>query len=189
VEIAAADGKAILSEAARLIARPHEELATAIAILEENERLLVDSRGTGGGWLKRLLGVGAEKSAAVRSYKVQYAEPGVPAPKTETIDFPAFIPEVQKKSSLFAALSSGSSPAFRRLAATGETQLAAFIDKQLNELLLIHRRLGSLNTLFQARAMQEKKTARGIKIELLTIKNCIVKANHKRHEYKDNDEG
>ena len=177
------DGKAILSEAARLIARPHEELATAIAILEENERLLLDSHGSGGGWLKRLLGVSGAHTAATRAYKVQYAEPGVPMPKTETIDFPAFIPEVQKKSSLFAALSSGSSPAFRRLAATGETQLAAFIDKQLNELLLIHRRLGSLNTLFQARAMEEKKTARGIKIELLTIKNCIVKANSKRHEY------
>jgi hypothetical protein len=179
----APDGKAILSEAARLIARPHEELATAIAILEENERMLLDSRGSGGGWLKRLLGVGGAQTAAVRTYKVQYAEPGVPAPKTETIDFPTFIPEVQKKASLFAALSSASSPAFRRLAATGEAQLAAFIDKQLNELLLIHRRLGSLNTLLQGRATQEKKTARGIKIELLTIKNCIVKANHKRHEY------
>jgi hypothetical protein len=181
------DGKAILSEAARLIARPHEELATAAAILEENERLLLDARGTGGGWLKRLLGVGGEKAVAARTYKVQYTEPGAAAPKVETIDFPAFIPEVQKKSSLFAALSSTSSPAFRRLAATGEAQLVAFIDKQLNELLLIHRRLGSLNTLFQARAMQEKKTARGIKIELLTIKNCIVKANTKRHEYREND--
>jgi hypothetical protein len=188
-ESAPLDGKAILSEATRLIARPHEELATAIAILEENERLLLDSHGTGGGWLKRLLGVGAEKGVASRSYKVQYAEPGVPAPKTETIDFPSFIPEVQKKSSLFAALSSATSPAFRRLAATGEAQLAAFIDKQLNELLLIHRRLGSLNTLFQARAMQEKKTARGIKIELLTIKNCIVKANRKRHEFRDSETG
>jgi hypothetical protein len=186
---APADGKAILAEAARLIARPHEELATAAAILEENERLLLDSRGAQGGWLKRLLGGSGEKTTAARTYKVQYSEPGVPTPKTETIDFPAFLPEVQKKSSLFAALSTTGSPAFRRLAATGEAQMAAFIDKQLNELLLIHRRLASLNTLFQARAMQEKKTARGIKIELLTIKNCIVKANSKRHEFKDSESG
>ena len=34
-----------------------------------------------------------------------------------------------------------------------------------------------------------EKATRGIKIELLTIKNCIVKANHKRHEYRDSDAG
>jgi hypothetical protein len=180
-------GRTILMEATRILARPHEELATAVAVLEENERLLLDSRGTGGGWLKRFLGVGAAPQVNTRTYKVQYSDPADPVTKTETIDFPAFLPEVQKKSSLLAAISSGTGPAFRRLAGTNETQLAGFLDKQLNELLLIHRRLGSLNTLFQARAVQEKKTARGIKIELLTIRNCIVKANHKRHEYRDKE--
>jgi hypothetical protein len=180
----APDGKAILIEATRLIARPHEELATAIAVLEENEKVLRESQAQGGGWLKRLFG-GGEKPGTSREYKVEYTEAGTAAAKTEVIDFPAFIPEVQKKSSLFASLATGTSPAARRLATTDETQLAAFVDKQLNELLLIHRRLTSLNTLFQARAMQDKKSARGIKIELLTIKNCIVKANNKRHEFRD----
>jgi hypothetical protein len=183
---AAPEGRTILMEATRILARPHEELATAIAILEENERLLQDSRGTGGGWLKRILGVGAAPQTASRAYKVQYSDPGDPVAKTEIIDFPAFLPAVQKKSSLLAALSSGAGPAVRRLAGTGEAQLASFLDKQLNEMLVIHRRLGSLNTLFQARAAQEKKSTRGIKIELLTIRNSIVKANHKRHEYRDN---
>ena len=109
----------------------------------------------------------------------------MPDPKTETIDFPAFIGESHKKSSLMAALASGKGPAYRKLDSTSEDLLANFLDKQLNELLLIHRRLASLNTLFQARAAQEKKTTRGIKIELLTIKNAIVKANQRRHEYRD----
>jgi hypothetical protein len=109
----------------------------------------------------------------------------VPTPKTELIDFPAFLAETQKKSSLMAALASGKGPAYRKLDATIEELLANFLDRQLNELLLIHRRLSSLNTLFQARAAQEKKSTRGIKIELLTIKNAIVKANQRRHEYRD----
>ncbi len=183
------DGKTILLETVRLVSRPNEELVTAIAVLEENERLVTDSRGSGGGWLRRLFGGGSAPKTADRVYKVQYAEPGVPAPKTETIDFPPFAVEVQKKSSLLASLAPGTGPAFRRLAATSESQLAGFVDKQLNELLLIHRRLGSLNTFLQARVTQEKKTARGIKIELLTIKNAIVKANQRRHEYKEKDAG
>jgi hypothetical protein len=185
----AADGRTVLLDAVRLFARLSEDFSTAIAVLEENERLLAENKATGGGWLKRLLGGVPAPKTDDRVYKVQYAEPGATTPKTETIDFPEFGAEVQKKSSLLAALASGTSPAYRRLASTSEEQLAGFVDKQLNELLIIHRRLGCLNTMFQARVMQEKKTARGIKIELLTIKNAIVKANQRRHEYKEKGAG
>jgi hypothetical protein len=181
----ALDGRAILLDSVKLFSRPNEEFSTAIAVLEENERLLAEVKSSGGGWLKRLLGSGPAVKADDHVYKVQYAEPGNPTPKTETIDFPAFSAEVQKKASLLAALVSGTGPAFRRLAGTSEEQLAGFVDKQLNELLLIHRRLGCLNTMFQARVVQEKKTARGIKVELLSIKNAIVKANQRRREYKE----
>ncbi|MGA2975359.1 MAG: hypothetical protein ABSF77_08630 [Spirochaetia bacterium] len=186
---AAPDGRAILLEAVRLFSRPHEELATALAVLEENERIILGSRGGGSGWFRRLLGVGASQPAGDRVYKLQYAEPGTPPPKTETLDFSAFSAEVKKKASLLATLASGTSAGFRKLASTKEEEIAGFIDKQLNELLLIHRRLGSLNTMFQARVMQEKKTTRGIKIELLTIKNSIIKANQRRHEYKEKGAG
>jgi len=185
----ALDGRTILLDAVRLLSRPNEDLATAIAVLEENQRLLAESRGSGGGWLRRLLGAAPAPKIDERVYKVQYAEPGVPTPKTETIDFAQFSAAVQKKSSLLAALATGTGPAFRRLASTSEEQLAGFVDKQLNELLLIHRRLGCLNTMLQARVTQARKTARGIKIELLTIKNAIIKANQRRHDYKEKDAG
>jgi hypothetical protein len=179
-----ADGISILLDSVRLLSRPNEELASAITVLEENERLLGEPHGSGGGWLKRLLGSGPARKPESRVYKVQYADPGVPTPKSETIDFSQFGAEVLKKSSLLASLSGGSGPAFKKLASTSEAQVAGFVDRQLNEMLLIHRRLGCLNTMFQARVMQERKTARGIKMELLTIKNAIVKANQRRHEYK-----
>ena len=185
----APDGRTVLMDAVRLFSRPSEDFATAIAVLEENEKLLAESRGSGGGWLKRLLGASPAAKTDDRQYKVQYAEPGVRTPKTETIDFPKFITEVRKKSSLLAALAAGGGPAFHRLASTPEEQLAGFVDKQLNELLLIHRRLGCMNTMLQARVVQEKKTARGIKIELLTIKNALVKANQRRHDYKTQGAG
>ncbi len=186
--VQAQDGRAILLEAVRLLSRPSEDLATAAAVLEENERVILEAQSANVGWLRRLFGGGpSAPKPGNRLYKVQYSDPGAASARTEEIDFPKFLTEVQKKSSLLAALSTGAGPAFRRVAATSEPQLAAFLDKQLNELLLIHRRLGCLNTLLQARVMQEKKTVRGIKIELLTIKNAIVKANQRRHEYKEKD--
>jgi hypothetical protein len=181
------DGHTILMEAARLLSRPHEELVTALVVLEENEQLILGGQGGGGGWLKRLFAGGSSPQSKDHVYKLQYADPGAPAPKTEVLDFVQFSAEVKKKASLLSALSSNSSAAFKKLESTGEEQIASFIDKQLTELHLIHRRLGSLNTLFQARVMQEKKTARGIKIELLTLKNSIVKASQRRHDYVAKD--
>jgi hypothetical protein len=176
------DDHAILMEAVRLLSRPHEELVTALVVLEENEQLIHGNPG-GGGWLKRLFASGPTPQSKDHVYKLQYNEPGAPAPKTEVLDFTQFSAEVKKKASLLAALSSNSSAAIKKLESTGDEQIASFIDKQLTELHLIHRRLGCINTLFQARVMQEKKTARGIKIELLTLKNSIVKANQRRHDY------
>jgi hypothetical protein len=179
------EGRTILMDAVRLLSRPHDELGTAVAVLEENERLLREAHVNGGGWLKRLLGGGAGQKSEDRSYKVQYTEPGGNQEiQVETVDFAKLSEEVEKKITVLAALSSGSGPAVHKLESTGEESLAVFVDKQLNELLLIHRRLTGLNTLFQARATQEKKTMRGIKIELLTLKNAIVKANQRRHEYQ-----
>jgi len=187
-QTAEVDGHTILMEAVRLLARPHEELVTAVAVLEENEQLLLGASHGGGGWLKRLLGgSGGNAPSKDRIYKGQYAEPGAAAPKTEVLDFAQFAAEVKKKGSLLSALSNSSSSASKKLDGTGEEQIASFIDKQLTELHLIHRRLSSLNALFQARVMQEKKTARGIKIELLTLKNSIVKANQRRHDFVEKE--
>ncbi len=185
----APDSRSVLLEAVRLLCRPSEDLATAIAVLEENERIVIEARTVKVGWLRRLLGGTPAKKPDDRVYKVEYMDPGDPAPKTEMIDFPKFATEVQKKSSLLAALGTGSGPTYKRLASTSAEQLAGFVDRQLNELLLVHRRLGCLNTLLQAKVMQEKKTARGIKIELLTIKNALVKANQRRHDFKDKKAG
>ena len=61
------NGRSILLETVRLLSRPSEELATAITVLEENERLVTESRGSGGGWLKRLFG-GGSTPKSVRPY-------------------------------------------------------------------------------------------------------------------------
>ncbi len=179
------DGRETLLEAVRLLSRPHEEIATALAILEENEKLVTEARGSAWGWLRKLFRIGTTRQPADRTYKVQYAEPGSSTPKVEPIDFAAFLADTEKKASLLGVLSTGSGPAYRKLQATGQEQLAGFVDRQLNDLLVIHRRMDGLNALFQARVHHGKKRARGIKVELLTIKNSIVKANQRRHEYRD----
>ena len=89
----------------------------------------------------------------------------------------------REKIRLLSALGS-SAAAIQKLEQAGEERLLAFVMKQLDELYLIHRRMGSLNTFFQHKASRDRKTtAKGIRLELVAIKNGLVKASQKKQEY------
>jgi hypothetical protein len=183
------DGKSILMEAVRILSRPHEELVTAIESLTETERLSQTREGGFGHALRRFLGLGARTTTDSHTYEITFTEPAAGTTKTEKLSFPQFAQEAHKKATLLAAIASGKGPAYRRLEMTREGPLAAFLDKQLNEMLLIHRRLSGFNTLFQEKAAQSgKQGVRGIKLELLAIRNSLVKANQRRHEFGEKSE-
>ncbi|MGO9412704.1 MAG: hypothetical protein ACLQCB_18400 [Spirochaetia bacterium] len=178
------EGKPILMEAVRILSRPYEELVTAIESLSETERLLLPREGGFGQTLRRLFGMGARAKTDSHTYEITFTEPAAGTTKAEKLSFPQFAQEARKKATLLAAISAGTGPAYKRLEGTSETSLAAFLDKQLNELLLIHRRLAGFNALFQSKAATAgKQGVRGIKLELLAIRNSLVKANQRRHEF------
>ena len=173
----------ILLEAVRILSRPHAEMAAAAETLEENENALRDAGGGLGGWLRTWLRKGRGRGKESRFYDIQYEEATSAWLKTEKINFPQFLAGVRRKSQLLASLAGGSGPAFRRLEETPEEQLVSLLDRQLHDMLLIHRRMASFNTLFQALAARHRKAPRrGIRIQLMAIKNAIAKANQRRHD-------
>jgi hypothetical protein len=183
------DGKSILMEAVRILSRPHEELVTAVESLTETERLFQSREGGFGNALRRLFGLGTRKKADSQTYEITFTEPAVGTTRSEKLSFPVFAQDARRKATLLAAIASGKGPAYRRLEMTREGPLANFLDKQLNEMLLIHRRLSGLNALFQEKASQGgKQGVRGIKLELLAIRNSLVKANQRRHEFGERAE-
>ncbi len=183
------DGRAILMEAVRILSRPHEELVTAVESLTETERLFETREHGLGSALRRLFGLSARKKTDTHTYEITFTEPAVGTTKAEKLSFPLFAQDARKKATLLATIASGKGPAYRRLDMTREGPLANFLDKQLNEMLLIHRRLSGFNALFQDKASQGgKQGVRGIKLELLAIRNALVKANQRRHEFGERTE-
>jgi hypothetical protein len=58
------------------------------------------------------------------------------------------------------------------------------LSKNIEELQSLHKTLSALDVFFKSEASREdREKVKGIKPELTAIKNGIVKANQKRHEY------
>jgi hypothetical protein len=192
--------KPILLEAARILSRAHSELTAALDTLVENERALEDRHLGFGEKIRRWLLRGIGQKEQVQQYEVEYNETAVPtalqaptahqgpsalqapSPKLERVAFPTFVAETRKAAAVLASLATPSGLA--RLESAAEQPLIEFIDRQICSLLLIHRRMAGLNAVFQSRAVGGRKAEiKGIRLELVAVKNSIVKANQRRHEY------
>jgi len=83
-------------------------------------------------------------------------------------------------------------PGMVKLEALPDEQIISFLEKNIRELQNLHRTLSALDDFFKAEVDRvDRDKVKGIKPELSTIKNAIVKANSKRHEYsfKKDEEG
>lgn len=116
--------------------------------------------------------------------EVEYFDVATSSTKTEKINFITFIDELQRKAKLYASLATQGSVAFKRLKSAPEEKMFEFLRKNIAELQISHRRIMGLSDYFRAEAAADDKSRiRGLKIELSALKNSIVKANQKRHEY------
>ncbi|MBN2552630.1 MAG: hypothetical protein JXB06_07660 [Spirochaetales bacterium] len=178
------DSKSILLEAVRLMLPAGAHLEDALRKVVINREMLENSRrGLGGrlrSWLQKTFHT-QEQSVRL---EIRYFDARTSMTQTETIDFRKFVEGARRKSSLFEALSQPDSVSLARLREASEAQIDDFLNKNIGELQLLHRRLQGLGELFRQESPKEQiGQLKGIKIELSGLKNCIVRANRRRYEY------
>jgi hypothetical protein len=176
--------RVLLMEAVRLILPAGGHLRDALRKVVVNQETLEKSRRSLGGkfrsWLQKRF-QGREQSWLV---EIRHFDPRTSATQSESIDFHRFVESVRRKSSLFDALNLPDSTSFVRLSEASEQQIDTFLKKNIGELQLLFRRLQGLNEYLRQEAPAElKEQLKGIKIELSGLKNCVVRANHRRYEY------
>jgi len=159
-------------------------LSDTIIKLDEN-KLVLDSEQNGF-WQKvrQLILKMLNKDLEEVFYDIEYLDPVLGTTKTEKLDFGAFRLELDKKARYLASLSSRTSSLMTKLEQASEDQLLSILSKNLEELQKFHRTLSALDEFFKSEVSKEnREKIRGIKPEISAIKNAIVKANQKRHEY------
>jgi hypothetical protein len=175
-----------LLDAVRLLARSEAEMQSALATLTANaERLAGPTRGFLG-FLHRLVAALAGRRAKERIVEVEYLDPD--GTRHETVALAPFLDSLKSKVDLMASLGDETGQAFVRLAAAADDQLLEFVERQLSDLMVMHRRMGGVNAALQAeapagRSAGHRGEAKGIRIELSAVKNFLVKASQRMHDY------
>jgi hypothetical protein len=164
--------------------------AANVIIAEIGERLdenaaLLESRKTGI-WekIKRILRQMLNKEPEPAIFDVEYLDPIKGVPIKEKVDFDQFRSEMERKNRTLVALSSRSGAAFNKMQSMSEEQLMGMLEKNIRDVQTMHKILGALDDFFKLEAGKEyRDKIKGIKPELATMKNAIVKANQRRYEF------
>jgi uncharacterized protein with von Willebrand factor type A (vWA) domain len=90
---------------------------------------------------------------------------------------------MEKKTKTLQALANRG-PAQAKLEAMQDEQLIQFLERTIRDVQNLHKILSALDEFFKSAVDKtDRAKVKGIKPELSTIKNTIVRANSKRHEY------
>ncbi|AEJ20229.1 hypothetical protein [Gracilinema caldarium] len=159
-------------------------LTDTLSKLDEN-KLILDSEQNGF-WQKvrQIILKMLNKDSEEVFYEIEYLDPVLGTTQSEKLNFRQFKMDLIRKARSLASLSSRNSAFMTKLENASEDQLFSILSKNIEELQKIHRTLTALDEFFKSEVSKEnREKIRGIKPELSSIKNTIVKANQKRHEY------
>jgi hypothetical protein len=159
-------------------------LGEMIPRLDENNLVFQNRKQTFGEKLRELFRQILSKEPEPVIYDIEYIDSVKGSTVKEKINFYIFRQELDKKLRFFASLGGKGGAAVPRLETMGEKPLLAMLEKAVREAQSLHKTLSGLDEYFKAEAPKEnREKIKGIKPELGVMKNAIIGANQKRHEY------
>lgn len=160
-----------------------EKIAFNKEILEASHRTLFDK-------IKQALRRSFNIKERPVIYKLVIEDKDKGARRNRDIDINIFINNIHKKASLLAALANPSSPEFHKVSNAAEDVVLNFANKQITENREILTLLIAADDYFKTNASRESRNKiKGLKIDLVTVNNAIVKSNKRRADYLDAVEG
>jgi len=178
-----------LIDAIRAVAAASRAMEASLERLRENATILQNRKQSLGqrfrAWLDRVL----KRSAKKHLYELQFMDEATGTRHRESVDLDAYLEKLHKKAQTYAGILTRTGSLWPKIEKAGEDQLYKYLNQELGELHLIHRRAIAFDSFFKTQTTQdEKRKLRGIKIEITTMRNAIAKANQLKHEYSSRKE-
>ena len=134
--------------------------------------------------LKRALRQAFNLKAPPEEYELVIVNQKNEARTTKKIEYHTFFALLVRKQQFLQSFADTQSDEFRKIAAAPEETVLGFVNRQLTDNREILLQLNALDEYFKSQASPANKDKiKGMKIELVTMKNTLVKTNQKRAEY------
>lgn len=178
------DTKAFLMETIRTLSLLSPEYASIAEKLNENNRILEKSKTT----VFRKLMKKIRKAFNIKEppviFRIVIVDQQKQTKQARDIDINVFISNLERKSNFMSVIGNSASAEHKRIESSSEEQILQFVNKQISDNSETNVLLGAIDEYFKTNcAAQDRSKIKGLKIDLVSVKNILVKANTKRSEY------
>jgi hypothetical protein len=175
--------KSILLEGVQMIGTTAQTFQDVAGKMDENNTLLENKKQSFWQKVKKAMAQMLNKEPEPVIYEVEYTDPARGVPVREKVNFVAFRNDLDRKIRILSTIGIRGA-GIAKLETMQEEQIISFLEKNIREVQSLHKILTALDEFFKAETDREDRDkVKGIKPELATIKNAIIRANSKRHEY------
>ena len=178
------DTKDMIMGALRVLGALPPQLEAVLQKVQENHDILESEHNSLGDKIKRLIQKAFNLPEKPLFYNILISDASTEAKRRERINFQQFTTELATRSRRYASCADKGSQVYANIAAQKEEKILEFVTNQLAECNKTLKILAGLDDFFkQAAAPENKSKIKGVKMEITSIKNCVVKANQVRAEY------
>ncbi|MDR0443003.1 MAG: hypothetical protein LBH44_06325 [Treponema sp.] len=150
--------------------------------LDENESVIESRKKGFMEFIKNLVRQMTHAEPEEVVYTVEYLDTTKGVPVKEKVNFHQFRDDMDKKTKILNSFVRG--PAYTKLSNMTEEQIIGYLERNIRDVQAFHKTLGALDDFFKSNAPSDiREKIKGIKPELSTMKNSIVRANQLRYEY------
>ena len=178
------DTHEILMDAVRVMGTMSEQFDLILEKVRENHDVLENEHNTLGNKILKYIRKAFGIADPPVDYEVIVTDHVTETQKRERIHYNQFVTDLDKRARLYASFSVRKTPGYNRIAAQKDSEILDFLGKELgedNELLGL---LSALDEFFkETPAPADRTRIKGIKMELTSLKNTLVKSNQRRAEY------
>ena len=178
------DTKSLILGALMILGSMPQQIAVIAQKIQDNHDLLESEHNTFIDKLKRAFRKAFGIAEKPLFYSVTIVEQTTGAKRTERINYQSFMTDLATKTRRYASVAQTTAPGFKKISTMPEEKIAEFVSTQISECNHLLVLLNALDDFFKAAANPTNKAkVKGLKIDIATLKNSIVKANQQRVEY------
>jgi hypothetical protein len=178
------DTKGMLMETVLVLSALGPQLDAVIAKIQANHDILASEHNSFFDKLRKTLRQAFNIPEPKEEYELVIINQKTDAKTIKAVEYNTFLTNLERKNRFFLSFSGKQTAEYRKIESSTEESILDFLNKQISDSQEILVLLNALDDFFKASSgPQDKDKIKGLKIELVTMKNSLVKANQKRAEY------